>query len=80
VILLYRPDSARLKARLRHPKNHSDARVAELVVRYGTNHIVSPLEAERYLQLVSATRQELADLKGAGYDIPLARDFTEVPA
>ena len=51
-----------------------------LFVRYGTDIAVCHLEAQRDCELLAATGQELAALRAAGYDIPLAADFQGVQA
>jgi hypothetical protein len=79
VILRYKIDNARLKARLDHDAAAS-ARASWLIVTYETDHAVCHSEARRDCEVVCATRQELEELRAAGYDIPLARDFTEVAA
>jgi hypothetical protein len=80
VIIRYKIDNARLQARLYRDPDASAARAFWLVVTYETDHDVSHSEARRDCEMISATRQELEQLRGAGYDIPLATDFTEAAA
>ena len=71
----YRPDRSEHRAWLGRPRRATqEAQWPCLFVRYGTAIAVSHLEAQRDCELLAATGQELAALRAAGYDIPLAAD------
>jgi hypothetical protein len=80
VILRYKIDNAKLRARLDRDSAASSARASWLIVTYETDHAVCHSEARRDCEVVCATRQELEELRAAGYEIPLARDFMEEAA
>ena len=80
MIIRYKIDNAKLNARLARDADASSARASWLIVTYEVDHTVCHSEARRDCEVVCATRQELEELRAAGYEIPLARDFTEEAA
>jgi hypothetical protein len=67
----YKPDRTEHRAWLGR-RTTPDAEGPALFVSYGTAIAVTRLEAQRDCELLAATRQELAELRAAGYHIPPA--------